>query len=98
MTESNEARVQGAQLLLEKLKRDAPEIENIIEEMEFVCDALIQLAYTTYESCQDTKKSNSYLIPSNMKILKIKNYSKVLLSTCTLNVRKTCKYDDIIGK
>ncbi|KAI4461961.1 serine/threonine-protein kinase atm [Holotrichia oblita] len=96
-TESNEVRVQGAQALLEKLKQDAPEIKNIIQEMEFVCDALIQFAYTAYESCQDTKKKDTYLIPSNMKILKIKNYSKVLLPTCTLNVRKSCRYDDITG-
>lgn len=70
----------------------------MIEEIELVADALIELAYTPYDTCQKVKHKESHLIPSNLKVHKIKNYSNMLLPTHTLTVRKSCNYKDVLGK
>lgn len=84
--------------MLKKLKETAPQLKKIIEEMEYVADALIEFAYTTYESCQESNRIDTYVIPSNLKIQKIKNYTNALLPTCKIGLRINCNYDDVVGK
>lgn len=92
--ELKEARILGGQLLLKKLKA-VGRLRGIIEEMELVHDALIELAYVNHEKYKT--EGSEHEIPKKCKMAKIKGFSNVLLPTLTVAIRKDCSYNDIIG-
>ncbi|GJQ73706.1 hypothetical protein Trydic_g14041 [Trypoxylus dichotomus] len=95
--ESDEARVLGAKILLEKFKREVVQLKDTIEEMEFTADALTHFAYTAYDECEKSRKLDTYLIPNGAKLQRVKNYLNMLLPTCVLNIKRNCNYNDVIG-
>lgn len=97
-TESNEERIRASTNMLEKLKK-IESLTPIIEEMEKMCEALIDLAYISDEKCKLLPRSKTeYEIPNRAKIRSIKNFTKILLPSLTLHIRNNCNYDNIVGK
>lgn len=93
-TQLNEPRILGGQKLILKLKKNKL-LKTIIDQMELVHDALIQLAYITNEKYKDP--STVHDIPKNSKIRKIKDFSNIFLPTLTVPVRRDCNYSNITG-
>lgn len=92
---STEPRVLKAKEMLEELKREQ-NFKEIITELEFMCEALIELAYLKQEDCKNIK-TTTYEIPRRAKLRSIKNFSHILLPTLQIPIKKNCNYDDIIG-
>lgn len=92
-TDTNEIRLSGAKLLIEKLSKDTRMV-SLISNMMKVADALIQLAYveTKAGAQQEHEIARSY------KIRQLKNIENVLVPTITLPVNKNGNYENIIGE
>lgn len=93
--DSSETRVQTARDLVDRLKEN-DKLVNIIENMEKLSTALISLAYLDSKKCTERKKQ--LIIPKNELINSIRHLDDVLVPTITIDVRKNCNYDNIIGK
>ncbi|KAF2888503.1 hypothetical protein ILUMI_17670, partial [Ignelater luminosus] len=97
ITTSNELRIAGAQNLIEDLK-ERHGLTRLIEDMEALLKALVQLAYVDENRCKlVNEKKKIYTIPSSCLITKIKNLDNVLLPTHTLPIKKNCDYSYIVG-
>ncbi|GLV35047.1 telomere fusion [Carabus blaptoides fortunei] len=90
----SETRVQTAKSLVDRLKTN-PKLMNIIENMEKLSTALISLAYLDWKKCTERKKQLT--VPRNEPINSIKRFDDVLVPTITIDVKKNCNYDNIIG-
>jgi ataxia telangiectasia mutated family protein len=88
----NEARMRSARSLLDRLENDET-LAGLVEKMEYVSEALIELAYykPRGESDGDVK------VPKNCKIRAVQNYDEVLLPTHTLPVEPSRGYNRIVG-
>jgi ataxia telangiectasia mutated family protein len=89
---ANEARMRSARSLLDRLENDET-LAGLVEKMEYVSEALIELAYykPRGESDGDVK------VPKNCKIRAVQNYDEVLLPTHTLPVEPSRGYNRIVG-
>jgi ataxia telangiectasia mutated family protein len=90
---ANEARMRSARSLLNRLENDET-LASLVEKMEYVSEALIELAYykPRGESDGDVK------VPKNCKIRAVQNYDEVLLPTHTLPVEPSRGYNRIVGE
>lgn len=88
----NDSRMQNAKVLLSQLSRD-PNLTNLIKKMEFLSEAVIELAYLKNDNSDD----GTFRVPKRCKILKIEDYDNVLLPTYTLPVSKSGDYKGIVG-
>ena len=88
---SKDHRVQGATKLIQELKKD-PHLEDVIEKMDTLSDALTELAYVVPPK---TVNNKVYPIPSECKINQIKNFN-ISVPTCSMPVRRNRIYDDLV--
>lgn len=95
-TDSNESRMKGAQILIRQLIKGDKTMADLVERMQLMVDALVQLAYLPV--VDRDKTNDGHLIPSNCKIRRLKNLDNVLVPTYSLPVRVNCDYSDIVGK
>ncbi|XP_044260658.1 serine-protein kinase ATM isoform X2 [Tribolium madens] len=90
-TAVNDGRDKNSRTILDRLKKTDRNLSNLIERMEFVSEAVIELAYHKNDS-----DDGSYKVPKRCKICKIQNYDNVLVPTYNLAVSKSCTYQ-IVG-
>lgn len=93
-TSQNDGRISAAIKLINKLK-EIPSLTQIVERLQQLSEALINLAY--YKAEVDENKSQ-FDIPSNHEILKIKHFDNILVPTHHLKVNPNNNYTNIIGK
>lgn len=86
--------MQGALSLIKKLSIE-PKMKHLIENMQKVADAVIELAYSAVNREDNSPQCP---IPSSLKIRKLGSVENVLVSTCNLPIRKSQNYSNIIGK
>lgn len=68
-------------------------MKSIIETMQIVCDAYIELANTAVSKQKTQDKDKPLPFPKNLLINKIKNFSLVGMLTHHMNVRSSCDYE-----
>lgn len=93
-TSQNDGRINAAVALINKLKKQA-KLTRIIERLQKLCEALIELAYYAFTATKDQKKIT---IPDNHKILQIENYDDVAVPTDHLSIRMNNSYTNVVGK
>ncbi|XP_008191052.1 serine-protein kinase ATM isoform X2 [Tribolium castaneum] len=87
----NDGRAKNARIILDRLRTNQT-LSNLIERMEFVSEAVIELAYY-----KNTSDDGSYKVPKRCKIRKIQNYDDVLVPTYNLPISKFSTYSKIVG-
>lgn len=92
-TLQNDGRINAAVKLINKLK-DMPKLARIIQCLQQLSEALIDLAY--YKGGNDENKT--FEIPYNHKIRKIKNFDDITVPTDNLKISQSNNYSNIIGK
>ncbi|KAJ8666945.1 hypothetical protein QAD02_008607 [Eretmocerus hayati] len=88
--EHQEPRVLGAENLLRKLF--STPIRPIVQEMNLLSTALVQLAYSG-----EKKGLGEYPMPRNLKIHEIKDFHHCLVPTITIDVKKNKNYQNIVS-
>lgn len=89
----NDARTQSAKALLNRLKNDT-NLAALIKNMEYVFEALIQVAY-----CKSGDEDKKLKLPRSMMLRNVVNFDTVLVPTYSLAVEKNCDYKNrIVGK
>lgn len=91
-TSQNDGRIKAAVKLIDKLKQ-LPKLERIIQCLQQLSEALIDLAY--YSGGNDETKT--FEIPSNHKILKIKHFVDITVPTDNLKISQSKNYANVIG-
>ncbi|XP_058790954.1 serine-protein kinase ATM [Phymastichus coffea] len=87
-----EARVLGGQMLIEQLLSTS--IGPIIQEMDRISEALVELAY--YDTERKKVAVPKCSIPRNFLINTIKDFKHSLVPTINLEIKKTKKYSNIV--
>ncbi|XP_045467917.1 serine-protein kinase ATM isoform X2 [Harmonia axyridis] len=87
----NEERVSEAKKIIMSLKKE-PSLRKIINELEDVSDALVELAYVVPK-----ENKRKYDISKRSKIASVKNFSSVSMLTHNLKIQQNGKYENIIG-
>lgn len=92
MRSEQEPRVIGANLLWNKIKNNPRIKTSILLEMEQYSEALIELANRPNPQSQD----NINKMPSDCKLLKLKNLNSIQCPTIEIPIKKDCNYENSV--
>ncbi len=88
-----EDRVKTANYVIDLLKCKSERLKSVIESMQIVCDAYIELANTVVAKEKAKDKTKPLPFPKSLLINKIKNFSLVGMLTHHMAVRSSCDYE-----
>ena len=86
----NDPRALASKMIINDLEK-RPGFRSVVSRYRFMCNALIELAYTKPSS------NSSCNVPSSLKLVKIRDWSDVSVLTNTVPVRPDQDYSGIVG-
>lgn len=89
-----EDRVNTANYILNVLKQKNEKLHRMIESMNLLCEAYIELANTPFPKQSKTTSDTSITFPKNLLINKIKNLNLVNVFTSNIPISCTGEYDE----